>query len=301
MLKCHFLFKVILLTCYLHLAVVDCIKQQSCHKYERRHLSFSDPRIVECTQNRDICTFDDIMLSRSGYRFRPLASNASEVKLVVIKNSSIEWFSSDMCRYFPNLKEIDIFGAGLQGFDGDALLGCRELEVFESTGDQITTIPLSLFWGNRKTIRTIAFYGAPIERIDHDQFAELTELRFLTIAGSRVSHFPAESIRNSEYLIGLYLYGNNLLDLDGEYILKKFSQLRSVAFSDNDMVCSRVQELNELFVYNGIDSYWWVHERAKPRPKDVKTSKHWGVICIIDPEEPTEPSTTTTELSLQRE
>lgn len=257
---------------------------------EKKLLNY-EPPIVECEQNRDICTFRRLNLPRNQHRFQPFAKNASEIKLIVIENSTIDWFSADLCEYFPNLKEIDIFYAGLQGFDENALLKCRNLESFESTGDKFTAISLSLFYGNRK-LRSIAFYGTPIEYIDENQFVEFTELQFLKIVSGRLTHFPVESIRNSKKLIGLYLYGNNLVNFDGEYVLHNFPELRGVAYSDNDMMCSKVRELNELFVYSGVDSYQWLFGR--PKPREEETSTHWGVICIADPEV---PSTTTEESS----
>lgn len=244
-------------------------------------ISGDDPPMLQCEQNRDICTFHGLSLTRGGHRFSPVASNATEVKLVIIENSTIEWFSSDLCNYFPNLKEIDIFGAGIEGFDDNALMKCRNLEVFESTGDKFKRIPLSLFHANPK-LRSFAFYGAPIERIDPNQFVNLPELRFITIASGRLSHFPLESIRNSRKLIGLYLHGNHLVNLDGTTILEWFPMLRAVAYSDNDMVCRTVRELNELLWYNGVDVYQWVFGR--PKPRDRPMGSHWGIICLAEPE-----------------
>lgn len=222
------------------------------------------------------CSFKDVTILKENPHFQPNHSDPDLINLINIRETNhIEWFTIDICDYFPNLNVLNIYNIGLEGFDNDAFATCYKLSEVNITGGSFLTLPENLFEYTRY-MRTIGFYDTKLSTISSSAFINLRRLFEVQITGSLIEEFPIESIISLEFQ-SLILYSNNLKDLKVEEILEQFPSLRFIAFSDNDIKCSRVEEMiGALSKREGLT----VETTSNSKPREEEVGEVDGIICV---------------------
>lgn len=230
------------------------------------------------------CMFNDLHLTRNNLRFQPYNPTPQEVTTVYISNSIVEVFTAlDICTYFPKVRAITLGSLGIEELAPNGLFECKDLRSFsiisqKTEGERINLfeeIPAE-FFKTTPNLVSITIQDGSLKVVKADQFWGLPKLIAVSIVGTMIEDFPWESIENRVGVITLELYSNRLKDLAAEEIDAEYPRLIEVAYSDNDIKCSRAEEIREAF------SDIPVKDISFNRERDDETEVIGGIICVKD-------------------
>lgn len=188
------------------------------------------------------CHFDDIYTTKENPNFQPFHPHAEDIIAIAINTGNqMEILTSDICDYFPNLRDLWINDVKLQGFEDGALLTCTNLNELTIWQGLFNELPEDLFKGSQK-LAHVTIRNTPLIRILPNTFSSLPKLASIFITKTLIEEFPVESIVSSE-LSSFILYSNNLKDLAVERLVEQSPKLRIINFNDNDIKCSIVSEI----------------------------------------------------------
>lgn len=245
------------------------------------HAAPQDPLpTFTCTQDpirpNECAFFSNIQTTKENPHFEPHYRTPEEISGIIVENGKYVTFTSDICNYFPNVEQIIIWNATLEDFQPNAFENCRNLNAFSVYWGLFNEIPDNLFKDVADQLTGIVFDETPIREIKADQFHGLAKLSFLQISSSQIDNFPVESIVDSTNLDGLVLYSNNLNDFAAETIIERFPQILELGYSDNDIKCSRVEELNKFLNSKGVE----IDKSSTPKSREGQVDSVGGVICV---------------------
>jgi len=123
--------------------------------------------------------------------------------------SKMRKFSSVFCQKFPGLLSIYVSDADIESIDDNALINCRNLEIFGIEHSVMQQVPQNLFIGNLK-LKVLTLLGNYLTTVPESFLANQRELLLLRITQSRLSSLP-KNVFNSLYKLNvLYLDSNKL-------------------------------------------------------------------------------------------
>lgn len=222
------------------------------------------------------CIISEINVTKANSRFQVYNPNPELIYQIIIEGPAahVEWLSGDICNYFPELTGISMNYIGLQGFTNDAFVACQKLEFFNMQGGLFEEVPVNIFQENRNLL-TFQLFDTPIKRILPNQFHAHPNLVLVHIGVSQLEVFPVESIR-SDIFQALHVYSSNLKDFPAEELLQRFPILKFTTFNDNDIKCSRVDELIKIFNARQVEIFRF----ALPKEREGPVGESSGFICI---------------------
>lgn len=220
------------------------------------------------------CTIQDPVTSKNNPNFKISHPTPHKVGQVVVSGGNLAVFTSEICDYFPNLSILYLQQTGVQELDANALDNCANLLGWFVKSAKIEEIPLN-FFQNMPLLDYVYFNDTPIKRIDPAQFHGSQKLAELYISLSHIEEFPLESI-TSDSISFIFIESSNLKDFPAEEYMKRFPRAEYVGYSDNDIKCSRVQEMNDFFNERGVEVFT-IFSR-KPREEEVVEVE--GVLCV---------------------
>lgn len=220
------------------------------------------------------CIIYNPITSKTKPDFKVSYAFPDEIKFVEIKGGNLAVFTSTICDYFPNLIEITLENTNVEELNESALQTCKNMMYWTLKGGKVEEIPLN-FFKNIPLLNHIELTDIPIKKIDPAQFHEIPALRRLLITFTPIEEFPLESV-SSDKIIVMFLNSNNLKDFPAEEYKKKFPIAQGVAYGDNDINCSRVQEMNDFLKEQGVNA----DKSRVPKPREEEVGEVEGVICI---------------------
>lgn len=246
-------------------------------------LLLDDPLpVVQCQlieTSNSACVFDRIQITRDSPRFQPNTSNPEYITWVSFSSGFFEIFSAqDICNYFPNLETIRV-NLAVEEVAPNGLAACRKLKIFDHSPDKpgnLREIP-SEFFQLAPALEDISIDSVPLRKVQPDQFKGLKKLWNLSIIGTLIDEFPYTGIE-VDSLKFLWLYSNRLKDFPAEQIAEK-SGLWLVAYSDNDILCSRVKEITDLLEMTPIESR--INSLNRDREEGQETGEYKLITCVL--------------------
>lgn len=171
-----------------------------------------------------------------------------------------------------------MFAIGLQVLEEDALAGCPFFEHIEMRAGNVSVIPEG-FFDYTTSLKVIKIDRNPIKKLPDNLFGRQPDMNTIFITGTQLEVLPLDELVGSttRQYFGIFVYSNNLKDFQFEILADKYSGLKDLAFNDNEISCTRVQEIlddmeRRIFTDN------WLYSYNKTREQEVSSID--GNICI---------------------
>lgn len=243
-------------------------------------ISTGQIRQVTCSMseyNRK-CTISGLTLSLKNYTFFPVAYDSNHVNKIEIKSSTVPVLTSDICTTFPKLKNFIAPEQHIEIIEDYAFNNCTELIEINLERNNIHKLGKGVF-SNAKQLQRLHILGASLEQFDTDLFSNLTELKQIVYGASGLKELPVVAIKNLKKLQYLYLYSNELSDLDAEGLIENLPNLKTIYINDNNFHCDRLIEIMAAFKAENII----VHDHTYTtyiKKRDYVPRKINNIICL---------------------
>lgn len=237
----------------------------------------------KCELEDDFCTFWNVDLNESSYRFFPRADRALIVEKVRFYHSTIDVFGPDLCHAFPKLKIIEIYFADIGQITEDAFDGCSALEKIDIRYHKMTELKPDVFQ-KVPNLNFLRIDSGQLEQLPMKIFKTLTNLTVLSIADNKLKLFPPYLVKDLKNLTELWLYSNELVDLDAVGLLGNLPKLEKAYINDNDFRCDRVQPIVKAFQARNVQGLSYVSARDREeqvqKVLDIEclTTEQWNLI-----------------------
>lgn len=231
----------------------------------------------ECIRNdwNYQCSFRDLNTTKSNPHFKPTYSGIYVISDVTVQGYHMEVLTDDICDFFSGLTTFRVKSVGLEIINEGALDACTELTRVVIESNKLTTLPSNLL-ANAPKLFTFEIESNPIDYIEPLWFKNFQGYT-LSILMTNVEEFPFDAMVDTDRYFTINTHSNQLRDFPIETLVNKFSTLRRVAFSDNNIKCSRVQEILDFLKTRPEVE---VSTAAFRRPREGPVSEVEGIICI---------------------
>lgn len=192
------------------------------------------------------CTFNSLQLTRSNYRFTPLADDYDVREVRIIPPSRVPTVGPDICASFRNLKVFRLEpNIGAEELARNAFEGCQYVSELQMTEQRSIEEVTREMLAPMRWLQYINWTHSDIQELPQDVFSDLPEMWWLTWRQGKLRSFPASLVSAFQKMNILDVESNELTDLDVEGILAQTPNLEYVWFDDNPIKCSRVQQIKQ--------------------------------------------------------
>lgn len=195
---------------------------------------------LECTLIGHNCTFSGVRTTEAAPLFHPYASDNYTVEIVEFTDSVIPVLTNELCKVFPNLKELWADKLSLEKIHPDALHDCEQLVYVSFWTNKLKGVDSHVFDENLE-LETISFQLNFLNDIDGKLFHHNKKLHRLCLAENSLVKLSLESFPILEHLEELFLQMNYLTDLDDQELMRKFKNLKDIYIQNNMFDCDRLQ------------------------------------------------------------
>lgn len=227
------------------------------------------------------CTFSELQLTRTDYRFTPEADDYDVREVRIIPPSRVPTIGPDICNAFVNLKVFRLEpGVAAEEFAADAFQGCQYVDELQMNEQRsIRGISRQLF-APMKWIQYINWTHSDLEELPQDAFADLEYMWQFTWRQGKLKTLPADLFSSFKKMTILDVESNELSDIDFEGIMARCPDLKYVYFDDNPIKCSRLAVIKQALKARPIYS----SQARSPKPdREVKLVKdNEGYLCLAD-------------------
>lgn len=231
----------------------------------------------ESSSTDSVCWFRNLNLPRNEVNYKIYQPKITEA---VIRESKIAVITSEFCKTFPLITYFSAAYQSVRVVSEDAFTSCENVERINLECNFIKILPENLFASNYK-LKMLQLSINKIIGISQNQFRNNSKLRDLRLNNNHLSEFPAESVKNTRLEI-LFLYSNDIFDLDDVDELVKLPKLKDMALNDNLFPCKRLRQIVDRFKEKGINSLPWIIDYID---RGHKMGYVDGLSCIDDEEE----------------
>lgn len=228
------------------------------------------------------CILNDLNVTQDDPIIEPIARNASTVKIVLL-HGIVPVLTRHICDTFGStLESFEANNVSLEEIAEDTFFNCRKLSRLHLDENKIVKLHEKAFRGMYQLTKLwFRRASVPLEEL---YLRDSHNLKMLSFGVCNITSFPVETIRKNvrlENLEELYLYSNNLFDLEFEKLLKYAPNLKKIYLADNNFKCSRLAEILAIARSQkiSIDS-WYDPDYEIPRsytPYNIK-----GIHCLDD-------------------
>lgn len=237
---------------------------------------------TSCVEVRDACRFSNVRLNETNIYFNPTTEKATTVEIVEFEVDSnvIPVLTDELCKAFPNLKELRLFEVYLKTVEPNALHECKNLTHALFYANQLETLDVNLFEKNPNIVK-ISIQENNFQTIDPNIFLPVKKLNHLVLAENFFTHLPIEDFPIILSLERLDIYVNELTDLDEHGLLYKFPNLKMIYMHNNIFNCERLRIILNFFKRNGVE----VKEHFKNAfPRNLGLDTIDNVECLTEEE-----------------
>lgn len=108
-----------------------------------------------------------------------------------------------------------------------------------------------------------------------DKCDRLTEI---SLSDNKLTHFPYDALSRKKNLTTVWLYSNNLVDLDIRRVMESCVNIRTIYLNDNDISCSKLKKIISGFRSNNVT----VGTAQDTKVREYDMGSIAGVSCIPD-------------------
>lgn len=186
--------------------------------------------------------------------------------------------TGEICKAFPNLKQLDPVECSLYRVEDGALASCHNLFAFKIWSNIVTEVNPNLFINNPDMLYVL-FSSNKLTHIDVKMFENTKKLEILDLNNNFLVHFNVGAITKLDKLYTLSINVNNLLDLDENAVVNKFPNLKSLNMEDNLLECRNLEMMIKVFKGKDIDLKQ-LHGFRRTRSPAYKTRKIDEIECL---------------------
>lgn len=231
---------------------------------------------LECTLIGKNCTFTGIQTSESAPHFHPHASDNQTVEIVEFTDSVMPVLTDELCKVFPNLKELWADKLSMEQIAPNALHECKHLKYVSFWTNKLQTLDANIFEMSPK-LETITFQLNYLNTIDGKLFKHTKNLQRLCLAENFLSKLPLDQFPILEKLESLFIHVNDLTDLDDLELIRKFRNLKEVYIHNNLFDCARLRIILDGLRRNNVEVKEW-YKHVYTRNKNLTTIEN--VECV---------------------
>lgn len=127
-------------------------------------------------------------------------------------------------------------------------------------------------------MRELGLEKNQIKQLDDDLFAEMPNIGLLSISENNLTNVSPELFRNNKKVTQLFMYSNDLSDVDAEQIMKFLPILRYLYLDDNEISCTRVVQIYNLLQSKRIYCLPTGSKKIRDYPQETVV----GLLCKPD-------------------
>lgn len=231
---------------------------------------------LECVLIGHNCTFSGIRTTEASPHFHPHASDNDTVHIVEFTDSVMPVLTNELCKVFPNLKELWADKLSLERIQGDALLDCKKLKYISFWTNKLQGVVEHILVGNQE-LETVSFQGNYLMAVDGRMFTHNKKLRRLCLADNFLNTLALDNFPILEELEELFVHVNDLTDLDDRELIRKFRNLKDIYIHNNMFNCDLVPRIIDGLRRNNVKVKEW-YKHAYTRNANLK--KIDNVECV---------------------
>lgn len=207
---------------------------------------------IDCIIDDDNdCVFTEVVINETYPFFQPNHNDPSNVISVIFSTSSVPILTDELCKAFPNLKQLDMDICSVRQIQEEALNLCANLVSFSININGVTEVSINLFKNNPE-ITSIDFTNNKLRYVDVKLFEPTKNLLTVDLRGNLLVHFDFYSMPVLQTLNEFYIDGNNLFDIDENAVIQKFPRLNFFSIDNNLLDCQNLKMMIQLFKDNNI-------------------------------------------------
>lgn len=171
-----------------------------------------------CKMQGTYCAFEKVVLDDTQPEWQPLAKNPEQV--INVKFHADSWISvltNDLCRTFPNLEHLHLFGLGIKQIDANAFDGCTKLQYLMLANNTITNLNNKTF-KNLTELEYLLLQYNQLDTLPAGIFDDLDQLKQIDISYNKLVEFTPELVQRNKNLNLIFLHGNENLHVDEETV-----------------------------------------------------------------------------------
>lgn len=182
-----------------------------------------------------------VYVNRTHPRFQPLSSNAESIKTVSL-SGQVFVLGEDICSAFPNVEYLDLSYARIEEILPGALDKCKNVRNINLNNNNIRVLPRDTFRYNLQ-VKYLNMQRCHLKKLETWLFTSLFSLTELNLDGNFLTEFSSDLVKTNKNLTYLNLSANDLLDIDEVKLLEYLPNLKSLALSNNQLSCDRIQQI----------------------------------------------------------
>lgn len=211
---------------------------------------------LECVLIGKNCTFTGIRTSESAPHFHPFASDNHTVEIVEFTDSVMPVLTDELCKVFPNLRELWADKLSMEEITPNALHECKKLTYVSFWTNKLITLDPTIFNGNPE-LETVSFQLNYLDAIDGKMFKHNQNLQRLCLAENFLRKLPLDQFPILEKLKVLFIQVNDLTDLDELELTRRFRNLKEIYMHNNVFDCDRLRIIIDALRRNNIEVKEW--------------------------------------------
>ncbi|XP_037048481.1 heparan sulfate 2-O-sulfotransferase 1-like [Bradysia coprophila] len=198
-----------------------------------------------------------------------------------ITKSVVPVLTSDICAALPNILTFAAVAQGIEIVEDFAFVNCTMVTSIRIHYNNIHKLGKGIF-STTKLLQALNIHGASLEATDMvELLSNLSEMVSLVLSANGLTALPVEAVKNMKKLKYLYLYSNNLSELDAEAFVENIPNLAAIFLNDNNFLCHRSLEIFRVFRANGTDvNNFTLNSYTKKR--DYLPGMRYGIICLTE-------------------
>lgn len=223
------------------------------------------------------CDIEGLNLTRDSYEIEVDWNYLDHITTIVLHGTVPILSATKICEALPNLERFFAEKVSLEEIEENSFQRCSNLKYLSLDDNKFIKLERNAFQGLSK-LETLFIKNGNIIVIDLD----LTHLEQLSVLGLRqlnITILPAEVLREQNHLKELYLYSNNLFDLDIERVLTYLPNLQIIHLADNNFKCNRLMEILDLLNNKNIRAWTTVDQLRK---RNYTPNKIGEIHCLTD-------------------
>lgn len=160
--------------------------------------------------------FEEVVLDEEHPEWQPTAENPELVTNVKFNvNSSISVLTNDLCRTFPALEHLHLYGLGIKQIDENAFDGCTKLQYLMLANNSITNLDKDTF-KDLKELQYLLLQFNQLDTFPEGIFDDLDQLKQIDISHNKLIEFTPKLVERNKQLNLIYVHGNENLHVDEE-------------------------------------------------------------------------------------
>lgn len=237
--------------------------------------------ICEMDPARRTCTFTRVITNVTHPYFHPSFPDPIKIEEVSVENSKYLVLTDEICKMFPNLKNLQLKQCFLKYINDGALNNCLNLISLDISNNDVTEVNRDLFKSNSK-LEGISFSSNKISYVDTKMFTYTKNLISLDLDDNFLVHFDFQCLPILEKVAVFNINTNNLLNLDEKSLFEKFPMLTALGIDDNLLECRSLEILMKVIQEKEVEQL--IDFGQRNRIPSYKTNLFEDVECLDDEE-----------------